>query len=58
VRGQQLEALFLERPQVLAPDLRAVLGLRELDVPAQPGLAEAVSDLEHCRMVAAVSGSA
>ena len=55
VRGEQLEALVLQRPQVLAPDLGAVLRVGELDVAAQTGLAEAVSDLEHGRIVAAVS---
>ena len=38
-----------------AADLGAVLGVRELDVAAQTGLAEAVSDLEHGAIVAAVS---
>ncbi len=47
VRGQQLEALVLERPEVLAADLGAVLGVRELDVAAETCLAEAVADLEH-----------
>ena len=58
VRGQQLEALFLECAQVLPPDLRPVLGVRELDVAAEAGLAQAVADLEHWGMVAAVSAGA
>ena len=47
--GQELEALVLERAQVLAADLGAVLGLREVDLAAETGLAEAGADLEHAR---------
>ena len=47
VRGQQLEALVLESPKVLAADLGAVLCVRELDVAAETSLPEAVADLEH-----------
>ena len=47
LRRQQLEALLLERAEVLAADLRRLLGLGELDPAAHARLAEAVADLEH-----------
>ena len=50
--GQLLEALVLERAQVLAADLRRLLGLGELDPAAHARLAEAVADLEHGAMIA------
>ena len=43
---EQLEALLLERTEVLDADLRRLLGLGELDPAARAGLAEAVADLE------------
>jgi hypothetical protein len=49
VRRQQLEALVLERAEVLAPDLRPLLEGREVHALADPGLAETAADLEHAR---------
>ena len=44
---EQRELLVLERAQVLAADLRRLLGLRDLDPPAVARLAEAAPYLEH-----------
>ena len=46
---EQLEPLLLERAEVLAADLRRLLGLGELDPAAHARLAEAVADLEQGR---------
>jgi hypothetical protein len=53
VRGQQLEALVLQRTQVLRPDLGRVLELREVELLPEARLAQAIADLEHAPMVAA-----
>ena len=45
--GQDLEALFLERPQVLRADLGVRFYPGELETLAQPGFTQAVADLEH-----------
>ena len=57
--GQQLEALVLERAQVLGADLRLVLELGEVELLAQARLAQAVADLEHAghALAAVVSGA-
>jgi hypothetical protein len=52
VRREQLEALVLQRTQVLRADLRRVLELREVELLAQARLAEALADLEHAPIVA------
>ncbi len=49
LRRQQLELLVLERPQVLAADLRVQLRLGEVDATTETRLAQAVADLEHGR---------
>ena len=54
VRREQLEALVLERAEVLRADLRRVLELREVEALAQARLPEAVSDLEHAGILAAL----
>ena len=45
--GQDVEALVFERPEVLGPDLGALLELGEVELLAQSGLAEAGADVEH-----------
>ena len=48
-RRKDVEVLVLERPQVLRADLRALLELREVEILAEAGLAEAGADVEHAR---------
>src|SRR4029079_19451198 len=45
--GQDLEALFLERPPVFRADLGIRLYSGELVTLAQPSFTQAVADLEH-----------
>ena len=45
--GQLVERLVLERAQILGTDLRALLELRERELLALTGFAEAVTDFEH-----------
>src|SRR5262245_31676408 len=47
LRGQDLELLVLQGAQVLAPDLRRLLDLGEVEPLPETSLAEAVADLEH-----------
>jgi hypothetical protein len=49
VRGRRkdVEALVLERAEVLGTDLRPVLQLGEVEVLTQPSLAQAGADVEH-----------
>ncbi len=46
---EDVEALVLERTEVLGADLRPLLELREVEVLTQPCLAEAGADVEHAR---------
>src|SRR5262249_16040139 len=51
-RRELVEALVLERAEVLDADLGSQLGLVEVGLPAHPGFAQAVPDLEHGAMIA------
>ena len=48
-RRKEVEALVLERTEVLRPDLRPLLELGEVELLAGAGLAEAGADVEHAR---------
>ena len=53
VRGEHLELLVLERMDVFRANLRRELDLRVLEALPDPGLAQAVADLEHAPSVEA-----
>ena len=48
-RREDVEALVLERPEVLRPDLRPLFEFREVELLAEAGLTKAGADVEHAR---------
>ena len=49
LRGEDIEALFFERPEVPRADLRRLLDLVQLELLPVPRFTQAVADFEHGR---------